>query len=106
MNDNLLKILTALIPLIGAVITGFIIPLIKSNIDAKTLEKISYWVGQAVLAAEVIFKVPCSGEEKRDYVINFIDETFNSKKTVISKEQIRILLEAAWKELIADNKFS
>lgn len=103
MNDNVFNVIVVLIPVIGAIITGFLIPLIKSNIDTKTLEKITYWVKQAVLAAEVLFKVPNSGDQKRDYVINFIDSMFNSKKEVISKDQIRILLEATWKELLCDS---
>lgn len=54
---------------------------------------------KAVEAAEVLFDAPKSGEEKREYVIKFIDKMFNSKKEVITEEQIRILLEAAWKQM-------
>ena len=99
MSDNLFKVILAFIPVIGAIITGFIIPYIKTKISVTQKEEISKWVIKAVQAAEVLFDVPGSGEEKREYVINFIDEMFNSKKEVVTKERIRILLEAAWKQM-------
>lgn len=99
MSDNLFKVILAFISVISAIITGFIIPYIKTKISVTQMEEISKWVIKAVQAAEVLFDVPGSGEEKREYVINFIDEMFNSKKEVVTKEQIRILLEAAWKQM-------
>ena len=67
--------------------------------SAAQLDEISQWVTKTVQAAEVLFNTPKSGDEKRGYVIDMIDQMFNSKKEVITKEQIRILLEAAWKEM-------
>ena len=99
MSDNLFKICMALIPVFGAIITGFFIPYIKTKISATQMEEIIKWVTKAVQAAEVLFDTPKSGEEKREYVINFIDKTFNSKKEIITKDQIRILLESAWKQM-------
>lgn len=99
MNESLFKVVIALIPVIGAIITGFLIPYIKSSISANKLNEIIKWVGKAVSAAEIFFNVPQSGTEKREYVIDFINKMFNSKKTVITTDQIRILLEAAVKEM-------
>ncbi len=99
MNDSFFKFIMALIPVFGAVITGFVVPYIKTKISATQMDEIVKWVGNAVHAAEVLFDAPKSGEEKREYVINFIDKMFNSKKEVITKDQIRILLEASWKEM-------
>lgn len=99
MNETLFNILMALIPVCGLVITGFVIPYLKISIGDKQLEYIAQWVKKAVEAAEVLFDAPKSGEEKRNYVINFIDKMFNSKKVIITKDQIRMLLESAWKEM-------
>lgn len=99
MSENLFNVILLIIPVVSAIITGFIIPLIKSKISATQMEEIIKWVGKAVQAAEVLFDAPQSGDEKREYVIDFIDKMFNSKKEVITREQIRILLEAAWKEM-------
>lgn len=99
MNETVFNIILLIIPVVSAIITGFIIPFIKSKISATQMEEIIKWVGKAVQAAEVLFDEPQSGEKKREYVINFIDQMFNSKKEVITREQIRILLESAWKEM-------
>ena len=99
MNETLFNILMALIPVCGLIITGFVIPYLKVSIGSKQLVYISQWVKKAVEAAEVLFDTPKSGEEKRQYVIDFIDKMFNSKKVIITKDQIRMLLESAWKEM-------
>ena len=99
MNENLFDIIMALIPVCGLIITGFVIPYLKISIGDKQLLYISQWVKKAVEAAEVLFDAPKSGEEKRQYVIDFIDKMFNSKKVIITKDQIRMLLESAWKEM-------
>lgn len=99
MNDALFKVILLCIPVIGAIITGFLIPLIKSKTSSEQLKKIVEWIGNAVNAAEILFNVPKSGDEKREYVINFIDRMFNSKREVITKDQIRVLLESAVKTM-------
>lgn len=99
MNDNLFKVIYLLIPVFCAIITGYIIPLIKTKITVTQMEEVSNWVTKAVNAAEVLFDAPKSGTEKREYVISFIDKMFNGKKEVITTDQIRILLESAWKQM-------
>lgn len=99
MNDSLFKVIMTLIPVVGVIITGFVIPYIKTKISSAQLDEISQWVTKAVQAAEVLFDIPKSGEEKREYVIDFINKIFNSKKEVITEDQIRILLESAWKQM-------
>lgn len=99
MSDRLFEIVLLLIPVMCAIITGVIVPYLKTKVSVTQMEAIIKWVTKAVEAAEVLFDTPKSGEEKREYVINFIDKMFNSKKEVITKDQIRILLESAWKEM-------
>lgn len=99
MNEQIFNIVLLCIPIIGAIITGILTPYIKTKISATQMEEIIKWVNKAVEAAEILFDTPKSGEEKREYVINFIDKMFNSKKEVITQDQIRILLESAWKQM-------
>jgi hypothetical protein len=99
MSDLFFSILLALIPVFGALISRFLIPLLKARLSAAQLTQISQWVTKTVQAAEVLFDQPKSGTEKRAYVISMIDELFNSKKELLTREQIEILLEAAWKEM-------
>lgn len=99
MNEQVFNIVLLLIPVIGAVVTGILVPYVRTKISVAQMDEIIKWVTKAVQAAEVLFDAPKSGEEKREYVINFIDKMFNSKNEIITKEQIRILLESAWKQM-------
>ena len=99
MSDNIFKIVMALIPVIGAIITGFVIPFINQKMNEGKRKEIEYWVIKAVDAAEVLFNVPKAGEAKREYVVDLINNMFNKNKIVITEEQIRILLESAWREM-------
>ena len=101
MNEQLYNIILLFIPILGAVITGFFIPYLKTKVSVTQMEEIIKWVTKAVEAAEVLFDAPKSGEEKREYVINFIDKMFNTKKEIITKDQIRLLLESAWLQMNA-----
>lgn len=99
MDEKIFAIVLACVPLLGTIITVYIIPLIKNKIGTEQLDTVAFWVGKAVEAAEVLFNVPKSGEQKKAYVVDFINKMFNSKKTVITEDQIEILLEAAVKEM-------
>ena len=102
MNEVLFNIVIAMIPVIGLVITGFIIPLIVSKLGAEKLAVIVKWIGYGVNAAEAIFQEAKSGESKKAYVIEFINKMFNKNKVVITKEQIEILIESVVHEMNKD----
>jgi LL-H family phage holin len=104
MNEVFFNVILGLIPVIGVVITGFIIPLIMSKLGAEKLATVVKWVGYAVSAAEMIFPEVKSGEAKKQYVIDFIDKLFNQKKVVITKEQISVLIESIVNEMNKDKK--
>ena len=105
MDEKIFRIILALIPVFGAIITGFIIPFIKEKIDAEKLAKYEYWTSMAVKCAEMVFKEQGMGEAKKEYVVNFLNEMFNKNKVVITSKQIEILVEAAVKELkLSENK--
>lgn len=95
MDDNLFKIIVGIISILGAILTGIVIPYIKEKIGNEKLTKYEYWVNYAVKAAEMIFVEQGMGEEKKEYVVNFLNEMFNKNKVVITKEQLNILVEAA-----------
>lgn len=99
MNEGLFKIILALIPVIGAILTSFIIPLIKEKIETEKLAKYEYWVTMAVNAAEKLFPEIKSGESKKEYVVNFLNDLLNKNKVVVTEEQLNVLIEAAVNEL-------
>lgn len=86
---------TAVITLIGAIITYVIVPYINSKTTEKQRDNAKFWVQVAVGAAEQIYKEKGQGKLKKKYVLNFL----NSKGIDIDDEQLDVLIEAAVYEL-------
>lgn len=98
---DLTPIVNAVIALIAAIITTFLIPWIKGKIDAAKLAQIVEWVGIAVRAAEQIYNESGMGEKKKQYVLDFLA----SKGFTLDPDSINAMIEAAVKELnIEQNK--
>lgn len=95
MDDNLFKIIVSVISILGAILTGIVIPYIREKIGNEKLARYEYWATCAVKAAEQIFSEQGMGETKKEYVVNFLNEIFNKNKVIITKEQIEILIESA-----------
>lgn len=99
MDSRLFEIILALIPVLGAVITYFIVPYIRTNIDAAKLAQYKEWASLAVKTAEMLWRETGHGEDKKAYVVNFLTDMFNSRKIVITEEQMNVLIESAVKEM-------
>lgn len=87
---DITPIVAIIIALIFAVITIIIAPWIKSRTTSEQLTQIMSWVNIAVLAAEQLFKGIGRGEEKKQYVIDFL----KSKGYYIDAEKIEAMIEA------------
>lgn len=74
MNIDLTQIILAVITLVGTVLTGFIIPLIRSKIDENHQAAFDSAVKIAVYAAEQIYTASKSGPEKKAYVIQLLED--------------------------------
>lgn len=99
MDNRLFEVILALIPVLGAIITYFIIPYIKTNMDSAKLAQYKEWATLAVKSAEMLWRETGHGEDKKTYVVNFLTEMFNSRKIVITEEQMNVLIESAVKEM-------
>lgn len=99
MDNRLFELILALIPVLGTILTLYIIPLLKERIGNEKLEKCKEWADLAVKAAEMLYVGQGLGEEKKAYVVDFLTKQFNENKIVITEEQLNILIEAAVKEL-------
>ena len=98
---DITPIVNAVIALIAAIITTFLIPWIKSKIDAAKLAQIVEWVGIAVRAAEQIYNESGMGEKKKQYVLDFLAD----KGFTLDPNSINAMIEAAVKNLnIEQNK--
>lgn len=92
---DLTTIMEAVITLIIAVVSAFVIPWLKRKISAEKLAEISEWVQIAVTAAEQIYNGPGRGEEKKAYVLKFLTD----KGYTVDMAAIENLIEAAVYEL-------
>ena len=92
---DLTPIVNAVITLIAAIVTTFLIPWIKSKIDAAKLAQIVEWVGIAVRAAEQIYNESGMGEKKKQYVLDFLAD----KGFTLDPNSINAMIEAAVKNL-------
>ena len=91
MTIDLTSIANAVIALIAAIITAFVIPWIRSKTTAAQFEKIKMWVTVAVKAAEQLYKGSGRGEEKKAYVVQFLQE----KGFTLDPDSLDKLIEAA-----------
>jgi LL-H family phage holin len=99
MNEKLFDIILMLIPILGIIITGIIIPFIKEKIGSEKLAKYEHWANIAVRAAEMLWVESGKGADKKQYVVDFLNKMFNKNKVVITEQQIEILVEAAVKQM-------
>lgn len=99
MNEKLFEFILASIPIIISIITYFIVPYFKTIVDTEKLKQYKEWATFAVKSAEMLFPDGGYGEDKKEYVVAFLNDMFNKNKVVITEEQIEILLEACVKEM-------
>jgi len=90
-----------IIPILGIIITGLIIPFIMQKTTKEQRDNICFWVSTAVKAAEMIYKEAGQGKLKKEYVVNFLV----ARGINITEQELDTLIEAAVKELnIVQNK--
>lgn len=95
MQYNITPIAEAVFALIGVVITVIVIPYIKSKTTAQQQAEINAWVKIAVAAAEQIYQGAGRGEEKKAYVLEWLEE----HGIVVDEDRIDALVEAAVYEI-------
>ncbi len=88
---DITPVVNAVIALIAAVVTAFVIPWVKSKTTAAQREEIEAWVRIAVTAAEQIYSGSGKGKEKKKYVLDFLAE----KNLKIDEESVDLMIESA-----------
>ena len=74
---DLTQVIVALLTLAISVVSAFLIPYIKSKVSAEQLDTIKFWVNIAVEAAEMIYNGTGRGQEKKAYVVKFLNKKPN-----------------------------
>lgn len=88
---DLTPIIEAAFALVAALITAFLIPYLKKKNGAAKYAEIVEWVKVAVDAAEMIYKGPGRGVEKKAYVLEFL----KTKGYTVDAESLNAMIEAA-----------
>jgi hypothetical protein len=97
---SMVDLTQVIVALLTLAVSAFLIPYIKSKVSAEQLDAIKFWVNIAVEAAEMIYNGTGRGEEKKAYVVKFL----NSKGFTLNPEEIDNIIEAAVLELKLEQK--
>lgn len=92
---DLTQIITIVLELIFAVALIFVVPYLKQKMSAEQFNEMTMWVNIAVKAAEMLYTGTGRGEEKKAYVIEFL----NSKGYTLDAASIENMIEASVLEL-------
>lgn len=91
-------IMVTALTFISAVMTSFLIPLIRSRVDADKLKKFDYWLRLLIEAAETAFPDRSQGALKAAQVA----ERLKEKGLRFDEETVREAINALCRELTAD----
>ena len=94
MTIDLTQIILAIITLIGAILTGFIIPWLKTKLDDRQYNVFATLVRVGVYAAEQLFASE-QWKEKKEYVVNLLLENGYT----VDATAVDALIEATVREL-------
>lgn len=92
---DLTNVVIAIMVLIGALISTFLVPYIKTRLTNEQLGTVKFWVNVAVKAAEMIYTGSGLGTKKKEYVVAFLNE----KGFKLNTDELDNLIEAAVLEL-------
>lgn len=92
---NIDIVIKVIIPILGAIITYVLVPLIKKKVNNEQLDYIYAWVTIAVKSAEQMHNAGLINIPKKDYVVEYL----NDKGFKISEADLDNMIEAAVKEL-------
>lgn len=100
MTVDLTQIIVAILTFSISMVSAFLIPYIKTKVTVEQLDTIKFWVKIAVQAAEMLYVGSGRGEEKKQYVLDFL----KSKGFTLNVEEIENLIEATVLELKQSQK--
>lgn len=87
---DITPIINAIIAMLAALATAFVVPWLKRRIAAADMEKFMGWVDIAVAAAEQLY-TSLDGDAKKQYVLNYL----KVKGYNVSTEDVENAIEAA-----------
>ena len=104
MGIDVTEVVVALIGFLSIIITTVVFPLIKSKLTNSQWETIKNYALAGVKAAEIIFNAQGKGEEKLEWVSEYIEVQCKAHGIKIDMDTVRVAIENAWKDLGLDKK--
>ena len=89
MNFDVTEIVECVVLLVSAVITTFVIPVLRQRLSDDKRKKLLFWIETAVNAAEQIYGSK-TGQQKKEYVVSFL----LSKGIVADIDEVTALIES------------
>ena len=99
MNFDMTDVIEAVVVLISAIITTFLLPYIRQKLGDEKRQKLIFWIETAVKAAEQLYGSK-AGQQKKDYVVTFL----LSKGIVADIDEVTALIESEVYKLTQDDK--
>lgn len=100
MNETLFEIFTYLFYILIAIVFRYLIPYVKLRLEDSKYVNVLDMIEKGINAAESIYKgMSGSGEQKKEFVMEFVMKYVEKHKIDISEDQVEILLEAIFNEL-------
>jgi LL-H family phage holin len=93
---DITEIISIVITLLGAIITAFVIPYIRSKTNDAQYNLIKTIVNTAVYFAESFFKAYGQGEKKRAYVFEYVQEKCKEIGVAFDEVAVLQMIEEAW----------
>lgn len=102
---DITPIINAIIALIAALVSAFVIPWLKRKVAAYDLDALLSWVQIAVAAAEQLY-TSLQGDDKKQYVLRYLaekgyDVNAEDIENTIEAEVLRLHSELYGKERVA-----
>ena len=90
---DITTIISAVIMLLGAILTAYFVPMIKARTTAEQRERIQTYIDAAVSAAEILFPDGNKGKEKLKYVAECLAKKGVTFDVDDIHDEIRVMIE-------------
>ena len=101
--DQIISLLIELVVLVVAALLGrYVIPLVKTKLDADKLALITTWALKFVRTSENLIVGDKKGTERRDQVTVWLKEKADELGLKLTEDQIRTILEDAYTTMIQE----
>ena len=92
-EELFVKIILALITIIGSIVSAYVVPYLRTKIGADQLEKANYYIKKAVRCADQLFTED-EWKEKKAYVMNYAMRIVNDKLHInLTEEDVNVIIE-------------